>query len=143
MELAITRGQPGALSAIRTMVAGNAPHAVLLVGPPSSGKTTLALDLATGLLCVDPDPLARPCRACRGCRLVASGNHPDLHRLAPEGAGRQVKIGDARSPEPGTVRHLFGEMALLSAEGGARVAIVEQAHRLNEDAQNALLKLLE
>ena len=122
------------------MLLGRTPHAVLLVGPASAGKTTLALDLAAGLLCVDPDPSARPCRACRGCRLVATGNHPDLHRLAPEGPGGQVRIGAATDPDPGTVRHLIGELALLSVEGGARVAIVEQAHRLNDDAQNALLK---
>jgi DNA polymerase-3 subunit delta' len=125
------------------MVLGPAPHAVLLVGPASSGKTTLALDLAAGLLCRDPDPAARPCRTCRGCHQVASGNHPDLHLLAPDGPGGQVRIGKATDPEPGTVRHLIGELALLSVEGGARVALVEQAHRLNEDAQNALLKMLE
>ena len=139
----MTRGQPRALAAIAAMVAGPAPHAVLLVGPASSGKTTLALDLAAGLLCLAPDPASRPCRACRGCRLVASGNHPDLHRLAPEGPGGQIRIGKASDPEPGTVRHLIGELALLSVEGGARVAIVEQAHRMNDDAQNALLKMLE
>ena len=125
------------------MLLGRTPHAVLLVGPGSAGKTTLALDLAAGLLCLDPDLGARPCRACRGCRLVASGNHPDLHRLAPEGPGGQVRIGASSGPEPGTVRHLIGELALHSAEGGARVAIVEQAHRLNEESQNALLKTLE
>jgi hypothetical protein len=143
MEKAATRGQPRALAAIGTMVSGFAPHAVLLVGPASSGKTTLAMDLAAGLLCVDPDPAARPCRQCRGCRLVASGNHLDLHRLAPEGAGLQVRIGNANHPEPGTIRHLVGELALLPVEGGARVAIVEQADRMNDDAQNALLKMLE
>jgi DNA polymerase III subunit delta' len=143
MENAATRGQPSALAAIAAMVGGFTPHAVLLVGPGSSGKTTLALDLAAALLCVDPDPAARPCRQCRGCRLVASGNHLDLHRLAPEGAGLQVRIGRASDPEPGTIRHLIGELALLPVEGGARVAVVEGAHRMNEDAQNALLKMLE
>ena len=143
MENATTRGQPGALAAIAAMVSGSVPHAVLLVGPASSGKTTLALDLAAALLCVDPDAAARPCRQCRGCRLAASGNHPDLHRLAPEGPGGQVRIGKATDPEPGTIRHLIGELALLPVEGGARVAIVEQAHRINDDAQNALLKMLE
>ncbi len=125
------------------MVRGSVPHAVLIVGPASSGKTTLALDLAAALLCVHPDTAARPCRACRGCRLVDSGNHPDLHRLAPDGPGGQVRIGKATDPEPGTIRHLIGELALLPVEGGARVAIVEQAHRINDDAQNALLKMLE
>lgn len=140
---AATRGQPRALAEIASMILGRAPHAVLLSGPGSIGKTTLALDLAAGLLCRDPNPAERPCRACRGCRQVASGNHLDLHRLAPEGPGGQVKIGGATNPDPGTARHLISELALLPAEGGARVAIVEQAHRLNEDAQNALLKLLE
>lgn len=143
MENAATRGQPGGLAAIAAMVRGSVPHAVLLVGPPSSGKTTLALDLAAALLCVDPDRAARPCRRCRGCRLVASGNHPDLHRLAPDGPGGQVRIGKPDEPEPGTIRDLIGELALLPVEGGARVAIVEQAHRINDDAQNALLKMLE
>jgi DNA polymerase-3 subunit delta' len=143
MQNAATRGQPGALAAIASMVSGTVPHAVLLVGPASSGKTTLAMDLAAALLCLDPDPAAHPCRACRGCRLVASGNHPDVHRLAPEGPGGQVRIGKPGDPEPGSIRHLIGELALLSVEGGARVAIVEQAHRMNDDAQNALLKMLE
>jgi DNA polymerase III delta' subunit len=143
MKGAATRGQPRALAEIDSMILGRAPHAVLLVGPGSVGKTTLALDLAAGLLCCDPDPAARPCRVCRGCRQVASGNHPDLHRLAPEGPGGQIRIGKATDPEPGTVRHVIGELALLPVEGGARVVIVEAAHRLNEDAQNALLKMLE
>lgn len=143
MKNALTRGQDSAIAEIGAMVRGRAPHAVLLVGPGSVGKTTLAEDLAAGLLCQAADPEDRPCRECRGCRMVASGNHPDLHRLAPEGPGGQVRIGKAENPEPGTVRHLIGEVALLPVEGGARVAIVERAHRLNEDAQNALLKLLE
>ena len=143
MKHALTRGQPRALAEVDSMILGAAPHAVLFVGPGSVGKTTLALDLAAGLLCTNPDPTARPCRECRGCRQVASGNHPDLHRLAPEGPGDQIRIGKASDPEPGTVRNLIGELSLLSVEGGARVVVVEGAHRLNEDAQNAFLKMLE
>jgi DNA polymerase III subunit delta' len=143
MKNAATRGQPRALAEVQSMILGRAPHAVMFVGPGSTGKTTLAMDLAAGLLCVDPDPAARPCRVCRGCHQVASGNHPDLHRLTPDGPGGQIRIGKSTDPEPGTVRHLISELALLPVEGGARVVIVEQAHRLNDDAQNALLKMLE
>ncbi len=41
------------------------------------------------------------------------------------------------------MRDLVGELVLMPLEGGARVAIVEAAHRMNEDAQAALLKTLE
>ena len=143
MNAALTRGQPAALAAAETMLRGGFPHAVLLVGPPSIGKTTLALDIAAALLCVDPDPAARPCRSCRACRLVAGDRHPDLHRLGPGGAGDQVKLeATPQDPRPG-VRDLVADLALSSVEGGARVALVERAHRMNEDAQNALLKTLE
>ena len=125
------------------MIRVGAPQALLLIGPASVGKTTLALDLAAGLLCHAEDAAGRPCGGCRSCHLIDAGGHQDLHRLAPEGAGHQVRIGNPEDPEPGTVRHLLRELARLPVEGTRRVAIVEGAHRLNEDAQNALLKTLE
>ncbi len=141
MDGARTRGQAAALGAVATMIRGPAPHAVLLVGPDGVGKTTLALDLAAGLLCTADVP-ARPCRTCRACRLVDGGGHLDLHRLGPVGPGRQVVIGGPDAKYRG-VRDLVAELALMPAEGGARVAIVEGADRMNEDAQSALLKTLE
>jgi len=131
-----TRGHPAALNAVARAVAlERPPHALLLVGSNGIGKTTLGLDLAAGLLCLDPDPRARPCRRCPGCRKVDHGNHPDLHRLAPEGAGEQIRLAQ--------VQRLSADLSLLPMEGRWRVAIIEAAHRLNPDAQNALLKTLE
>ena len=124
------------------MIARPAPHAVLLVGPDGVGKTTLALDLAAGLLCTTEPPAVRPCRTCRACRLVEHGSHPDLHRLGPVGPGRQVVIGGPDARYRG-VRNLITDLALMPVEGGWRVAIVESADRMNEDAQSALLKTLE
>lgn len=141
MDGARTRGQVAALGAVAAMIRGPAPHAVLLVGPDGVGKTTLAVDLAAGLLCT-AEPSDRPCRACRACRLVENGNHPDLHRLGPVGPGRQVVIGGPDAKFRGA-RDLVVELALMPLEGGARVAIVEGADRMNEDAQSALLKTLE
>lgn len=142
MERALTRGQPAAVEALTAMLRAGLPHAILLVGPGGSGKTTLALDVAAALLCTSDDAASRPCRACRACRMVHSGNHPDLHRLGPQGPGGQILIG-GRAGQPPGVRDLLSELALLPVEGGARIAIVEQAHRMNEDAQSALLKTLE
>lgn len=131
-----TRGHPAAVSAVARAVAlERPPHALLLAGSGGIGKTTLALDLAAGLLCRDEDPSARPCRTCPGCRKVEHGNHPDLHRLAPDGAGEQIRLVQ--------VQRLSADLSLLPMEGRWRVAIIEAAHRLNPDAQNALLKTLE
>jgi len=131
-----TRGQPAALAVVARAVASQRPpSAILIAGPPRAGKTTLALDLAAGLLCLADDPGLRPCRECAACRKLEHGNHPDVHRLAPSGAGSQIRIDQARS--------LITELALLPLEGRVRVAIIASAQRLNPDAQNALLKTLE
>ena len=135
-----TRGQPVAVGAIRAMLGSGFPHALLLAGPGGVGKTTLALDIAAALLCEAVDPSIRPCRTCRSCRMVEHGNHPDVHRLAPLGAGALIPIGGR---EDRGVRDLVGELSLMPVEGGARVAIVERAERMTEDAQSALLKTLE
>jgi DNA polymerase-3 subunit delta' len=139
----LTQGHPWAAAAVQAMIAGTPPHAILIAGPAGVGKTTLALDLAAGLLCQAPEPADRPCRECRGCRLVERGSHADFHRLAPAGPGNQVRIGDRSQPEQGTIRRLIADLALLPVEGGARVALVEGAERMNEEAQSAFLKTLE
>jgi DNA polymerase-3 subunit delta' len=58
-----------------------------------------------------------------------------VHRLAPEGAGDQIRIG--------RIAELTMALSLLAMEGRHRVAIVGSAQRMNPDAQNALLKTLE
>jgi DNA polymerase-3 subunit delta' len=138
-----TVGQPAAVAAVHAMLGSHVPHAVLLAGPASVGKHQLAMDLAAALLCTGAAGADRPCRECRGCRMVEHGNHPDLHRLAPSGAGNQIRIGEDQHPEPGTIRRLAVDLSLLPVEGGERVAIIRDAQRMNEVAQSALLKTLE
>ncbi len=132
----LTRGHAPALKAVaRAVRSEHPPHALLLVGPRGIGKTTLALDLAAGLLCLAEDPALRPCRDCGACRKVDAGGHPDVHLLAPEGAGEQIRIGQ--------VQMLVSDLALTAMEGRFRIAIISAAQRMNLDAQNALLKTLE
>jgi DNA polymerase-3 subunit delta' len=110
-------------------------HAVVVSGAPGGGKSTAARWLAAALLCPsDLDALA-PCGACRTCRRVASGNHPDLHLLALLEDKREIAVDQ--------VRDLQAALLRAPVEGRARAVLIDPASALNEEGQNALLKTLE
>jgi len=129
-----TRGHDAAAAHLAALLAEAPPHALLIVGPRGAGAGTLARDAVATLMC-DATVDSGPCGACRACRLIASGSHTDLVVISPTGASDEIGI------DP--IRALAAGLALFSVEGGRRIALIERADRMNEAAQNALLKTLE
>ena len=130
----VTRGHDAAAVHLAALLADAPPHALLIVGPRGAGAGTLARDAVATLMCgalVD----GGPCGVCRSCRLIASGSHTDLVVISPTGESNTIKIEQ--------IRTLAAGLTLYSVEGGRRVALIEHADLMNEDAQNALLKTLE
>jgi DNA polymerase-3 subunit delta' len=111
---------------------GRIAHAVLFAGPAGSGKRTAAGIWARALLCSSEG--RKPCNLCVSCRKALDGNHPDLHVVKPE-EGKALGVDEARN--------LQRLIELKPYEGGRAVVIVQDAHSLTPQAQNALLKTLE
>lgn len=113
---------------------GQLPHALLIAGPPAVGKRAFARALAQRLLCAAPDA-GVACGQCRSCGLLAAQSHPDLFRLAPEEAGKAIKIDQ--------VRQVVAALTQTAQQGGLKIAVIEPAEAMNRNAANALLKTLE
>lgn len=112
------------------------PHALLLTGTTGIGKAHFAETLAASLICPQPDQLhGMACGHCHACHLLAVGNHPDRLLVAPEKAGKTIKV-DA-------IRQLVQFNALSRYGQGAKVVIIDPADMMTDAAANALLKTLE
>jgi len=96
---------------------GSLPHALLFCGQEKLGKKKIALDLAYLLLGEE----------------AKNVSHPDLILIEPE--ARQIQISQ--------IRDLIWKLSLKPYSSSLKVAIIDQAHFMNEEAQTCLLKTLE
>lgn len=122
--------------------AGRLHHAWLLLGPEGIGKASLAYQIAHLVLSNGENGLTKFNPAHPSARLVMAESHPDLfilRRTADEKTGllrASIPAEDARKLAP------FMRLTASQA-GGRRVAIVDEAHTLTREGQNAILKIIE
>jgi len=129
---------------------GKIPHALLFTGIEGVGKREAANRFAMACNClaanvpgqqvsdkeIDHERESRsssPCGGCKSCRKIISGNHPDVISIQPDKA--HIRIGQ--------IRDLCRMLTLKPYEARYRVVIISDAHTLNPEAGNALLKVLE
>lgn len=126
-------GNKRVIAAIQKLIADNTlPHALLIEGDAGTGRKTLAYYIAAAAVCTNT---AAPCNNCRNCNLTNSGNHPDIITVMPEEDKKNISVNQ--------VRALRNDAFVKSHMGGKKVIIITPAERMNEQAQNALLKVLE
>lgn len=122
--------------ALRTMLhEGKMPHALLFAGPDGIGKKMLAHVLAAAVLCEGEDG---PCGSCASCRAMKLGSHPDYLEVVPEKNGKsaaQIRIE--------AIRAMQVQVSRYPVLAKRRVVLIDDADRMNEAAENSLLKTLE
>jgi DNA polymerase-3 subunit delta' len=122
-------GQGHIRASLQAAVTGQGmTHAWLFTGPPGSGRSNAALAFAAALQCADGG-----CGSCEDCRTALAGSHPDVRIRRSERVIISVDLA----------REWVREAALMPVRGRWQVIIVEDADRLHERANNALLKAIE
>ncbi|MBU3901371.1 DNA polymerase III subunit [Patescibacteria group bacterium] len=129
-------------------------HAYLFIGPSQVGKLTLAREWAKWQLCekIHPSqypPLDKgregvgfPCGQCRQCLAIERGQNPDLIILSPhlvekDGVKKTLEISIKEA------RELQRQLILFPYSAVRKIAIIEEAAAMSDEAANALLKTLE
>ena len=114
------------------------PHAYIVSSASENARTGKAFYLAEKML--GQADGERPCGVCRDCRKVRARVHPDLAVIEriPDDKGKQKKeiLVDQ-------VRAMGADAYVIPNEAAAKVYIIKDADTMNEQAQNAALKILE
>jgi len=120
---------------------GRMPHAWLFVGPEGIGKASVAYHVAHMLLSGGASRLGRLNPESESARLIVAESHPDffvLRRTPDEKTGvmrEAIAVEEARKIAP--------FLQLTASHGHGRVVLIDEAHRLGRNGQNAILKLIE
>ena len=127
---------------------GRVPNSLLFAGPDGVGKKRFAFELARALVCKSLEE--RPCGKCSACdrvrpftpapsdkkddyKKVFFDQHPDVGVIVP--FNRNLLVD--------TIRAFEKEAHFQPFEAEARVFILNDAEKMNDEASNALLKTLE
>jgi len=147
MTFGKVKGQARAAKALSGMLeTGRIPAAVVFHGMEGTGKTLMAVEFARVLLCKDRKGPAEPaCGFCSDCLSVDRRIHPDLALVNAQyqAALLEADAAKQKSLRVDTIRHLRRDMELRSLLGNWKIAVVEDAHTMEIEAANALLKILE
>lgn len=107
----------------------NVLHSYLFLGQEGIGKKLIAKEMAKNILCLTHKP---DC-TCKSCICFETNNHPDFSIINEE--GENITIGQTRE----LIQTVY-EKPILSSK---KVYIINDADKMNKEAQNCLLKTLE
>ena len=120
----------------RDIRADKLSHAYILEGAPGFGKHLMALEIAAALACEHRSSSEHsiPCHSCPSCRKILSGNSPDVIYI---NRGEYATLGvDA-------IRSMHADVYVAPNDCEKKVYVIEEAHLMTTQAQNALLLILE
>ena len=117
-------------------------HAYLFAGAKEIGKRTFAIELAKLINCQQKGKV--PCQKCVNCQMIEKGNFPDLLIIKSANSASSIKNKkDGLEIEIGQIREAQNFLSYKSYYGSYKIVIVDDAERMNVEAQDCFLKNLE
>lgn len=108
-------------------------HAYIINGPDKSGKMMLAEAFAAALQCEKGGN--EPCQECHSCKQAAGHNQPDIIYVTHE-KPNTISVDDIRT-------QLNNDIDVKPYSSTHKIYIIDEAEKMNQQAQNALLKTIE
>ena len=108
------------------------PHAILIEGDYGTGKHTLAKYLSSAIVCSEDNS---PCGNCHNCHLASVNSHPDITVVCAQDGKKTITVSQ--------VREIRNDAYIKPHQAQKRIFIIDGADTMNEQSQNALLKVLE
>ena len=115
----------------RVCASGSFSHAYILELPRGANRRLFAEDLAARIQCEQ----GTGCGECPSCRAVAGGNHPDIITITHE-KENLISVSEIRE-------QLVSDMYIKPYRSRYKIYLVDDADKMNPQAQNAILKTLE
>lgn len=126
--------QPAVLKMLKnSLLKDRVAHAYLLEGIRGTGKKEIALLITKALFCDSLIEGFKPCETCNNCRRINSGNHPDVHKVEPDGLSIKKQ----------QIQDLQEEFSKKGVESSRKVYMISDADKMSVSAANSLLKFLE
>ena len=134
MSLKDIIGQDRAVGLLHGIISGNqAGGSYIFIGPRGVGKRTASIEFAKAINCEKREIDA--CDGCISCGKINSSNHPDVFIMRKEKDSSFIKIDK--------IRDIIYQASLKPYEAWKKIFIINNAEDMNEESQNALLKILE
>lgn len=115
-------------------LSGRVGHAYLFNGPSGIGKKSFAKEFAGLVMCPSATDGKR-CGVCECCVLMDNSTNPD-YKIIGCGEGKNTISVE-------TIRNLRDDIVTAPIFGTKKIYVIDSAEKMTEQAQNALLKILE